>query len=58
MKDTVVRMRANAFGRVEDLTVMVSDDGVRVYDHIAGHFTLCHSLCHSAKRRAVKLAAA
>lgn len=58
-----INIRANAFGRVENLRVMVAPVEVmpltratvrgliRVWDSVAGHYTLCHSLSQSAVRR-------
>lgn len=33
----------NAFGTTEQLSVMI-DDGVKVWDDVAGHYTRCHHL--------------
>jgi hypothetical protein len=50
-------VRANAFGRVETIRVMVDVDGtVRVWDSVAGYYTTCHRLGTSAIRRIRKLA--
>ena len=51
--------RAKAFSHegVKTHRFAVDADGtVRVWDDIAGHFTLCHSLSQSAERRIRKLA--
>ncbi len=49
-----VNVRANAFAgrRIESVSAMVEPDGtVRVYDDVAGHYTLCHSLSARAQAR-------
>lgn len=54
-----VTIRAKAFhGRgVETVRVQVEKDGtVRVWDSVAGHYTLCHSLSKSAHARVKKMA--
>lgn len=56
-----VKIRAKAFtGRgIEAVRCRVESDGtVRVWDSVAGHYTLCHVLGEPAKRRARKLAEA
>lgn len=57
--ERTVTIRAKAFtGRgVEAVRCLVASDGtVRVYDGVAGHYTVCHSLGNSAQARARKLA--
>lgn len=45
-------VRCNAYGDgVRAYRVMVDSDGVRVWDPIAGHYTLCHRLSAEAQRR-------
>ena len=53
-----MKLRCKAFGRVElhDLRVSLPDKEVRVWDTVAGHYTLCHGLGRAAIRRAVGLA--
>jgi hypothetical protein len=51
------RARARFFSNhgVETRDVMVDTDGtVRVYDDIAGHYTLCHALSARTQRRIAK----
>ena len=36
---------------------MISDDAVRVWDPVAGHYTRCNSMSQSAEKRIRKLAA-
>ena len=57
--ETTMTVRAKAFaGRgVETVRVMVDGDTVYVWDSVAAHYTLCHSLSESAKRRIRRLAA-
>lgn len=38
--------------------VSVEDGVVRVWDHVAGYFTLCHRLSRKAEARIIALAAA
>lgn len=60
MKDKIVGIKARAFtGQGVRLhKVAVSEAGeVRVWDEVAGHFTLCHRLCTSAEARIRKMAA-
>lgn len=53
----IVEMRAKVFGKIAPYKMLVETDGtVRVYDSTAGYYTLCHSLCDSARRRAVSIA--
>jgi hypothetical protein len=60
MSETIeIEARAKAFSSegVGAYRFRVDADGtVRVFDSIAGHYTLCHSLSESAKRRIRKLA--
>ena len=53
-----ITARAKAFAGHGTGTYRFEIDGeeVRVWDSIAGHYTLCHSLSESAKRRILKLA--
>lgn len=57
--ERVVTIRAKAFTgqRVRQHRVLVGADSVRVWDSVAGHYTACHVLSASARRRAEKLAA-
>jgi hypothetical protein len=42
---------------IETLPVLVESDGtIRVWDAVAGHYTVCHSLAPSAERRIRRLA--
>lgn len=55
-----IKTRAKAFSGfgVQTIKATVDADGtIRVYDSVAGHFTACHALSESAKRRIRKLAA-
>jgi len=57
--DRIVTARVRAFtGRgLETLRCRVEADGtVRVWDDIAGHYTICHILTPSAQRRVRRLA--
>jgi len=57
--DKIVTIRAKAFAGqgIQEHRCSVDDDGtVRVWDSVAGHYTICHSLGQSAQRRARKLA--
>lgn len=58
MKDIEITARAKAFSSegVREHKFMVSDDAVRVWDSIAGHYTRCNSLSQSAEKRIRKLA--
>lgn len=58
-QDKVVVIRAKAFtgGRIAEQRCSVSQDGtVRVWDDVAGHYTVCHVLSRSAQQKARKLA--
>jgi hypothetical protein len=58
-QNKTIQVRAKAFsGRgVETISVSIDSDGtVRVYDSIAGHYTVCHSLSRSAQARIRRLA--
>ena len=58
--DQIVSVRAKAWRDqgVQSVRCMVSSDGlVRVYDEVAGYYTLVHSLSESAQRRIRRLAA-
>lgn len=54
-----ITIRAKAFSGEGVRTHQVQVDGstVRVWDSVAGHYTLCHSLSKAAQRRAIKAAA-
>jgi hypothetical protein len=56
--EKIVKVRARAFGgKLENIRCMVDADGaVRVYDSVAGHYTLVHSLSKSAIARIRRLA--
>lgn len=57
--EKVITLRARAFygeGVREHQVMVDSYCTVRVWDDVANHFTLRHSLCRSAVRRAIKLA--
>lgn len=55
-----IKARAKAFSGegVRKHRFMVSDDAVRVWDPVAGHYTRCNSLSQSAEKRIRKLASA
>jgi hypothetical protein len=58
MSDKTIKMRCKAFA-ADRFALMhrlqVSSDGsVRVWDSVAGHFTLCHDLSLAAQLRARK----
>lgn len=55
---STVELRGSAFGRVEALQVRVGAvSGVLgVWDSVAGHYTTCHSLTPTARKRALALA--
>jgi hypothetical protein len=58
-KTIEIEARAKAFSSegIGTYKFRVDEDGtVRVYDSVAGHYTLCNSLSDSAKRRIRKLA--
>ena len=60
-KTKTITIRAKAFSHegIGSYLVQVDPDGtVRVWDSVAGHYTLLHVLSASAIRRARKLAAA
>lgn len=59
MATNIVTMRCKAFspGVTAVYTLRVDDDGTaRVYDSVAGHYTVCHSLGQDDIRRARKIA--
>ena len=59
MSDRMIKMRCKAFSGegVRMNYLQVSDDGkVRVWDGVAGHYTMCHCLSAAAQRRARKAA--
>lgn len=69
MPSKEMNVRANAFGRVENLRVRVTvcimpltqervRETVRVWDSVAGHYTLCHNLSRATQNRIHKLAEA
>lgn len=44
-KTTKVQIRARAFnGKLETIKALVAEDGIRVWDSVAGYYTTCHSL--------------
>ena len=54
-----ITARAKAFSTeaMQEYRFSVESDGtVRVYDDVAGHFTLCHSLSAGQQQRIRKLA--
>lgn len=58
--ETNLTIRARFFSHfpVETRKVIVEDDGtIRVWDDVAGHYTVCHSLTRADQRRIRKLAA-
>jgi hypothetical protein len=60
MSDKTIKMRCKAFAS-DKFALMhrlqVSSDGsVRVWDSVAGHYTLCHDLSAAAQLRARKAA--
>jgi len=58
--DKIITARAKAFSSegVREYKFMVEQDGtVRVWDSVAGHYTLVHALSDSAARRIRRLAA-
>lgn len=58
-KYVTIRGRAFTGDRLSSHRCMVSADGaVRVWDSVAGHYTRCHALSESARRRARSLAGA
>jgi hypothetical protein len=58
MNDRIIRMRCKAFASDKFALmhrVQVAPDGsVRVWDSVAGHYTLCHDLSVAAQLRARK----
>ncbi len=57
-KEITVRCKAFSGEGVRENRVMVDEDGtVRVWDSVAGHYTLCHSLSPDSQRRIARLAA-
>lgn len=55
--EMTVRAKAFTGEGVKTHRVMVDDVNVRVYDSVAGHFTLCHSLTPKAVKRIIARAA-
>lgn len=53
-----ITVRAKAFSDegVRKHRVLVDDVNVRVWDSVAGHYTLCHSLSRSAVKRIIRQA--
>jgi len=53
-----IYMRAKAFTNqpIQEYCFDVADKQVRVYDSIAGYFTVCHALSQRAEKRILKLA--
>ena len=64
MSNTEVKLSAKARAfraegiRKHRFVVDLSDNSVRVWDSVAGYYTICHSLSKSAQARLVKLAKA
>ena len=61
MMDTKLTVRARFFSArpIETRRVLVEPDGtIRVWDKVAGHYTVCHALSRSAERRIRQLARA
>jgi len=56
MVEMTVKAKAFAGQGVRSHRVMVDDLNVRVFDSVAGYYTLCHSLSKSAIRRIIKAA--
>lgn len=54
MKEITIRAKAFSHYGVETVRVSVDGNTFKVYDSVAGHFTTCHSLSESAKRRVKK----
>lgn len=56
----IITIRAKAFSSegVKSHRVAVDGSTVRVWDGVAGHYTVCHSLSKAAVARAIKLASA
>lgn len=55
--EMTVRAKAFSGEGVRQHRVMVDDVNVRVYDSVAGHFTLCHSLSKKTVARIIAKAA-
>lgn len=54
---TLITMRCNAFGKLANHEIMVEPNGtVKVFDEVAGHYTTCHRLTATVKRKAYKKA--
>lgn len=61
MTTTTIKARAKAFtgdGVREHKFQVESDGTIRVWDRVAGHYTLCHGLTKTAETRIRRLAAA
>lgn len=55
--EVIVKGRPFSNSTVGNVRCLVDEEGfVRVWDHIAGHYTVCHSLGETAKRNARKAA--
>lgn len=57
--DKIITVRTKAFSGegVREHKVMVEADALRVWDAVAGHYTLVHSISPASERRIRKLAA-
>lgn len=57
-KQVELTVSAKAFSGegVRTHRVLVEDNDVRVYDHVAGYYTNCHSLSAGSQQRIIKLA--
>ena len=60
-------IRVKAFGKMGRFNILVTvreltrlpvgwDVGVRIFDEIAGHYTLCHGLSEGQEKRLIKMA--
>lgn len=54
--ETTIETTARIAGNT--VRVMVDGDAVRIWDRIAGHYTLCHSLTPAQTRRIARRARA
>ena len=57
MVEMTVKAKAFTGEGVREHRVMVDDVNVRVWDPVAGHFTLCHALSKGAIKRIIAKAA-
>ena len=55
-KFITIRCKAFSGEGVRENKVMVDGDTVRVWDSVAGHYTLVHALSPDSQRRIAKLA--